>query len=64
MFEYKGKYIELVSPVRLERVEIKNKIFAVNQSEIKKVLSCLIGYLVVDVVYTNEEAYLIVKKIK
>ena len=64
MIEYKNKFIELVSPVRLERIEIKNMIVAVNYQEIKKTLSCLVGWLVVDSLYTNDEGYLILKKIK
>lgn len=64
MIEYGKKFIELVTPVRLERIEIKNKVVAVNYQEIKKTLSCLVGWLVVDSLYTNDEAYLILKKIK
>lgn len=64
MLEYNKKYVEIVLPVVLERVEIKNKIYAVNYHRINKVLSCLIGWLVLDVVYENNEGYLIVKKIK
>ena len=64
MFEYKNKFVDLVSPVVLDRVEIKNKLYAVNCSEIKKMLSCLVGYEVIDILYENNEAYMIVKKRK
>jgi hypothetical protein len=61
MFKYKNSFIELASPVSIENCLIRNKVFAVNFQEIKKMLSCLVDYLIIDIVYINNEGYLIVK---
>ncbi len=62
--DYKKKSIEVVSAIRLERAEIKNQVYAVEYDQVKTMLSCLVGWLIVAVVYVDYIGYLIVKKIK
>lgn len=64
VLEYKKKYVDVISAISLENIEIKNKVYAVRDEQVKKMSSVLIGWLVVDKITIDYVSYLIVKKIK
>ena len=63
MISYKDVNIEHVNAILLDRIKEKNILYAVEYNQIRKILSCLIGWLVVDVVYIDYVSYMIVKRI-
>ena len=63
MVTYKNVSIEHVNAILLDRIKEKDILYAVEYNQIRKILSCLIGWLVVDVVYIDYVSYMIVKRI-
>lgn len=61
LVSYKGNYVKVVSPIKLEHPQVEGTILAVEYQDIKKMPSCLVGYQVLSVVTFNYESYLIVK---
>jgi hypothetical protein len=60
---YNGQKIQVLNAIILDRVKEKNVLFAVEYNQIRKVLSVLVGFVVVDVAHIDFISYLIVKKI-
>ncbi len=64
LLAYNNKLIDVISAIALESTHEKNSMKAVEYDRVKTMLSCLIGWLVVDIVYIDYIGYVIVKKIK